>query len=72
MADWNISTLDLLLTDSTIQCYIDGSITSAGIGASIAEPRTKLYKTMKIKFGDNYRNQRIAIISDNKMTLFYT
>ncbi|XP_049304030.1 uncharacterized protein LOC125776332 [Bactrocera dorsalis] len=40
--EWNDSTLELLLRDSTLKWYTDGSKTSEGIGAGIAGPRTRL------------------------------
>nr|AMS38365.1 hypothetical protein [Bactrocera tryoni] len=40
--EWNDSTLELMLRNSTLRWYTDGSKTSEGIGAGIAGPRTKL------------------------------
>ncbi|XP_069962571.1 uncharacterized protein [Bactrocera oleae] len=44
--EWNDSTLDLLLTNSTIKWYTDSSKTAEGIGAGVAGPRTKLFIPM--------------------------
>uniref|UniRef100_A0A0K8UJZ2 RNase H type-1 domain-containing protein n=1 Tax=Bactrocera latifrons TaxID=174628 RepID=A0A0K8UJZ2_BACLA len=41
-ADWSDSALELLLRDSSIRWYTDGSKTSEGIGAGVAGPRAKL------------------------------
>ncbi|XP_050335810.1 uncharacterized protein LOC126762809 [Bactrocera neohumeralis] len=85
--EWNDSTLERLLEDSTIQWYTDGSKTPEGIGAGIAGPRTKLSIPMgcfpsifqaevlaisqcaEINLSRNYRNQRIAILSDSQAAL---
>ncbi|XP_039968167.1 uncharacterized protein LOC120779881 [Bactrocera tryoni] len=44
--EWNDSTLELTLRDSTLKWYNNGSETSEGIGVRIAGPRTKLSITM--------------------------
>nr|XP_036227438.1 uncharacterized protein LOC118682552 [Bactrocera oleae] len=41
-SEWNNSSLDLLLRESTIKWYTDGSKTEEGIGPGVAGPSTKL------------------------------
>ncbi|XP_049315637.1 uncharacterized protein LOC125779115 [Bactrocera dorsalis] len=85
--EWNDSTLEKLLEDSTIQWYTDGSKTPEGIGAGIAGPRTKqsilmgsfpsifqaevfaISQCAEVNLSRNYRNQRIAILSDSQAAL---
>ncbi len=66
-AEWNDSSLDLLLRESTIKWYTDGSKTTEGIGAGVAGPSTKLSNPMgsfpSIFRAENYAISRCAEIN---------
>ncbi|XP_039958501.1 uncharacterized protein LOC120773580 [Bactrocera tryoni] len=68
-AEWSDSAFELLLRDSSIRWYTDGSKTSEGIGAGVAGPRTKLSIPMELNLQRGYRNERIAILSDSQAAL---
>ncbi|XP_050339722.1 uncharacterized protein LOC126766064 [Bactrocera neohumeralis] len=59
-AEWSDSAFELLLRDSSIRWYTDGSKTSEGIGAGVAGPRTKLSIPMG-KFPSIFQAEVFAI-----------
>ncbi|XP_049316976.1 uncharacterized protein LOC125779747 [Bactrocera dorsalis] len=85
--EWDDSNFELMLRNSTLRWYTDGSKMSEGIGAGIVGPRTKLSIPMgefpsifqaevfaisqciDINLHRNYRNERIAILSDSQAAL---